>query len=111
MLKMKRKLRLEKKLHKQYLMDVSSDIVMDREIENKLWRLKQGEKIVFNFENYHGSYFLSKYKLQYNVKRGPIDGFWSNQSYEPNELVLFFQSQEFPEICHSWVLYEEDKNI
>ena len=98
--------RLEKKLHKKWLTEVASDIVMDQTLEPKLWSMAQGESMEFDRTSYCGSELLTRFDLNVTVVRGPIEGHWLYREFDPYELNLFFYATPFPSVCHGWTLYE-----
>ena len=106
-----RSARLKKKLYSLWLVEIASDIVMDRDVEVSLWGMKQNDQIDFCPETYRKSEALTRYKLRVSVKRGPIEDHWLTQEFNPGELNLYFFTDEFPSISHGWTLYEDDRNI
>ena len=104
-----RKRRLVKKLHNIWLIDVASDVVMDRNMENILWGLNQGDTIELNAKSYFNSPALTQYDLEINLVRGPIEGHWLNQKFSSRELSLYFYAAHFPNYAHGWTLFEEDR--
>lgn len=106
-----RSIRLEKKLHKIWLVNVAEDIVMDRDIEKSLWDMNQGDSMEFTRSKYKNSEVLNYYNLNIIMERGPIKGHWLHKQFDQKELNLFFYAKQFPNIAHGWTLFDEDKNI
>ena len=102
---MKRSRRLEKKLHKNHLIEVATDVVSDEEFEKLLWKLSHGEKLHITYSEYSGSESLKKYGLKFVVERGPIEGHWGNGEFDSSELALMFYSEAFPKVRHGWLLF------
>ena len=100
--------RLNKKLHKLWLVDVARDIVMDKTIEEVLWKLKQGEEINLQASNYHRSAIMKRYSLDIVLVRGPLEGSCFYKEFDPEELTLYFYAKNFPEVLHGWTLFSDE---
>ena len=103
--------RLIKKLHKNWLVEVASQIVMDENIEQELWSMNQGDSKEISSSNYSGSEIMQKFDLSIIIERGQIKGHWLHKEFDAAELNLYFYAKQFPNIAHGWTLFEEDREI
>jgi len=105
---MARSARLQKKLLSNSLLTVAEDTVTDSDTLNRLWSLKQGESILLNSQSLN-SRPLAKYALEYIVVRGPTPGHWLFRAFEAKELEIFFIAKNHENICHSWLLFNDEE--
>lgn len=101
-----RSIRLQKKLHSKYLIEIVGEVVLDDCLVKKLWALSSGGRFDLNSRSFS---FLpvQKYRLEYVVTRGPVPGHWLYKELNTEELTLFFTVKDFVGICHGWSLFDE----
>ncbi|GGJ85202.1 hypothetical protein GCM10009304_09040 [Pseudomonas matsuisoli] len=105
---MARSARLHKKLLSNSLLTVAEDTVTDSDTLNRLWSLKQGESILLSSQILNSQPLL-KYRLEYNVVRGPIPGHWLYREFDAKELEIFFIAKNHENICRSWLIFHDEE--
>ena len=103
---MARSVRLQKKLHSRYLIEIAGGVVLDECLVEKLWALNRGDKFEVNSHSFSFGP-VQKYRLEYVITRGPIPEHWLYKEFDPEELTLFFTAKDFVGICHGWTLFDE----
>lgn len=103
---MARRVRLQKKLHSKYLIQIAGEVVLDDGLVEKLWGLNRGDRFELNSLSFSFGP-VQKYRLEYVITRGPLPGHRLYKKFDPEELTLFFTAKDFASICHGWTLFDE----